>query len=295
MAYNVTKNYVCSTRKEFLQKIYDVLNAGDANWSIIHEEGGYDSGSPSDGDYFVIECTTDWDDAAVAQQLVLCANDGSSHLTFGGVGGADWPVEDDDWSFVYSPDGGWNASTKNFSDRVGSLTEKNIMWGPSSSSIPGIVGSFVSAPDAFIIHMTCDSNILLLYAGKITSLDSAADDPRPCHFFWGRGDLSRGNAQCWGYYLATTSCQGFVPNAARDDWEYSFVTYEYYEALDTHTMTKNGSKWVELPMVVYDSSTLRVAGAIEHVRRVATSLTYGMESNDGTRVAYDGISLPWGN
>ena len=295
MAYNIEKNYICTTRKQFLQKVYDFLAAGDSNWSIIHEEGGYDSGAPADGDYFVIECDTPWADAAVNQQLLFCARDAATGTsTFGGVGGADWTILDDSISFIYSPDGGWNVGTKNFSSRVGSLAEKQIDWDASTIATPGITGSFISAPDAFIIQMTSQGNKLAMYAGAITSLDTAVDDPRPCHFFWGRNDLNRTQTQGWGYYLTGVNAQGFVPNAARNAWEYSYVSYEYNTDIDLNPMTKNGNKWVELPMLVYDADAGRVAGVMEHTRRVAVSLTYCMESNDGTRISYDGISFPWG-
>ena len=74
MAYNVDKNYSCSTRKAFLLRLYNLIAAGDANWSIIHEEGGYDSGAPADQDYFVLECDTAWGDGSgIKQQILFCA------------------------------------------------------------------------------------------------------------------------------------------------------------------------------------------------------------------------------
>jgi hypothetical protein len=295
MAYNVEKDYICTTRKQFLQKVYDVISAGDANWEIIHEEGGYDSGAPSDQDYFVLQCKTAWaDDGVTKQQILMCARDAASGSgTFGGAGGVDWTITDDSFSFIYSPDGGWNVTTKNFSDRAGSLTEHQIDYCPSTSSTPGIVASIVTAPDAIMLFGLFGTAYCAMYAGAITSLDSAADDPRPCHMFWGLGQLND-TSLFWGYDSANTSCQGFVPNAARTAWSYAHTNL-LGEHISTRQRTKNGNKWAELPMLVYDSSNTSVAGVLTHVRRTSQNLTAGSSSSDGTRISSYGISFPWGN
>lgn len=295
MAYNVDKNYSCSTRKAFLLRLYNLIAAGDANWSIIHEEGGYDSGAPADQDYFVLECDTAWGDGSgIKQQILFCARDATiGSATFGGAAGTKWTITDDSWSFVYSPDGGWNAGTKEFSDRVGSLVEKQVDYCSSTSATPALIGSIMTAPEALLLLVSVAGTWLALHVGALDSLDGAVVDARPGCLFWGQCDpADAGNK--WGYDADDATAAGYVPNAARDGWD-TACTMARVTLLDLRQTSKVGNAYVELPLLVFDSTTLRVAGYMKDVRFVSYNLTSGTEATDGTRISRSTFTFPWGN
>lgn len=290
MANTYEKHYTCTTRKEVLQRVYDHLVAYPTNWTVIHEEGGYSSSTPADQDYFVIECNTPWGDADVHQQLLLCARDAaSSTATFGGSAGTKWTISDDSFSFVYSPDGGWSSTSKDFADRVGSLAEKQVDWDNSTSATPGFDVSIVTTPTEFLLFgLEASTTAIGLFAGTITSVDSSVVDARPCAIYWGIVSLGAAN-YTWS---ATTLPAGYVPNDSRSGW-LTATTEASGTRIDTYGASKNGGAYVELPLPVYSVSVAKYAGTFQSLRRVSTALANGDVSSAGDRVAYAGVTFPW--
>lgn len=291
MATNILfKNYTCSTRKEFLQKIYDTL-ASDPNWTVIHEEGGYDTSSPADGDYFVVECDAGWaDDGSVHQQLLFCANDNSTTTkTFGGSAGNKWTILDDSISVIYSPDGGWNGTTKEFSDNAGSLVEKQIDWDPSTTATPGLTMSAATTANAIMWWGIEASTQVGGFAGELDTTDSDVEDPRPCAVFWGYGHLSPSTSYSWAH---VSNVAGYTPNQDRDGW-YSAVSDSSGTRIDTYGQAKQSGAWVQWPLPVYSVSPARMAGTFGIIKRISTSVAAGDENADHTRVVLNGITFPW--
>lgn len=289
MANGYIKHYTCNTRKEVLQKIYDYLVAGDDNWEVVYEYGGYDTSTPADADFFVIGAKTAWGDGSgLKQQLLLCANDNTTTTkTFGGSANNKWTIADDSFSFIYSPDGGWDDTNKDFSAVTTSLTEIQKDFDAVNTATPGYDLCVMTTVDEFMFTAIETTSPIGLFAGAITSLDDSANDPRPCALFWGNLTLSSATNNNWGATLA-----GNVPNAARDGW-YTATSESSAAKLDSYGTTKIDGTYVEMPLPIYSVSSPKFAGVFKSLRRVSTARANGDVSSAGDRIAFGGITFPW--
>jgi len=293
MATNLLfKRYAGATdRKTVLQKIYDALAVtGDTNASVIDEIGGYHTNSPTDADYFVVEFTAPWADADVHQQFVIAANDTTGSLTFGGAAGNKWTIPAKTITIVYSPDGGWNTTSKDFADRVGSLTETQRNYSRTTTVAPGYDISAATAPGAFVLWGLEATFPVAMFVGIIESTDTNVADARPCVMFWGLLSLNNQAPNSWAN-RAAGSIAGVTPDTVRGAW-YTCST-EATGLLDTCGQQKNSGAWVEDRLPIYSVSSLKFVGTFGILKRISTALANGDVKSDSSRCAWAGVSFPW--
>jgi len=283
------KFYSCTTRKEVLQKIYDTLTAGDPNWEIVHEEGGYSAGTPADQDYIVIGAKAAHPGTAYRMQILLCARDtATGTATFGGASGTKWTILDDSFSVVVSRDGGWNATSKDFADNPGTLPEKQIDFAGSSSATPGYSISCGTTEDELTLTGAEAGTVISLTVGVPQAYSSSGTQRRIVAFF---GFLSlTGNAS--NSWANTSSPCGWVPSADDDAWV-SAVTGIIGLRIDTYPTDSETGEYIERYLEIYRLPSGGCYGRFRSLMRVASTLATRDTFNVNTRIVSNGVSFPW--
>jgi|GEM_PF-5760556 len=283
------KYYACNTRKEVLQKVYDTIIADSTNWEVIHEEGGYDSSSPADQDYIVLEATTPHPGTEYHMQILLCARDAiSASATFGGSAGTKWTILDDSFAMIVSRDGGWNSTSKDFSDNPGTLPERQQNFPGSASATPGYSVSCGTTADEFWIKGQETSIVFCLAVGMLQRYATTGTQRRIAAFF-GLLNLSGNTSESWSN---TTTPVGAVPNADDDGWN-SAVTDVTALRIDTYPADSESGEYIERYLEVFRIPTGGCYGRWKSLMRVGTSVAGRSTFNSATRMVSSGVSFPW--
>lgn len=290
MANNYIKGTACTDKRDVLLKIYQFYAAGGRNWSIVDESAGWAGGAPGNGEFFVLRRAVAWANGTPSQypELVLAANDSSGSVTFGGAGGTKYTVPARAYLLVWSPDGGWVSATNEFS-APGTLTERSQASATTSSETTNSL-YLCDAPEGvyFWSYSTGNSSYYMAMAAEITSLDSAAADPRPSYVGIGKIGASSSTTYIW-----TSSC-GAAPNAGYNGWVVAGLDEIPSVRSDTYGLTRNGGLMAELPLRVYDcSASGGLLGSLIQVRRAGTGIANGTVTTDGSRAFFGGMSVPW--
>lgn len=290
MASNILfKFFGCTTRKEVIQKVYDVLIAGDTNWEVVHEEGGYSSSTPADQDYIVIGAKTAHPGTAYKMQILLCARDAASGTaTFGGASGTKWTIQDDSFAILVSRDGGWNATSKDFADNPGSLPEKQIDFAGSTSATPGYSVSCGTTEDEFTLTGQEAGVVFSLTVGMLVKFTTGGTQRRIAAFF-GVLTLNGSTSNSWAN---TSSPAGWAPNADDDGWV-NAVTDVTGLRIDTYGIDGETGEYVERYLEVYRLTVGGTYGRFRSLYRVASTLVTRDTFNSQTRIVSNGVSFPW--
>lgn len=290
MASNVLfKFYGCTTRKEVVQKVYDTVYAGDPNWEIVHEEGGYSSSSPADQDYIVIGAKTAHPGTAYKMQILLCARDNATGTaTFGGSAGTKWTILDDSFAIVVSRDGGWNATSKDFADNPSSLPEKQVDFAGSSSATPGYSVSCGTSEDEFTLTGQEAGTVFSLTVGMLVKFVAGGTQRRIAAFF-GAMILNGSGTNSWSN---TSSPCGWAPNADDDGWV-NAVTDVSGLRIDTYATDGETGEYIERYLEVFRLTVGGTYGRFRSLYRVSSALVTRDTFNSQTRIVSNGVSFPW--
>ena len=269
------------------------------NWTIIDQVGDWTSYATVDligfrGSYFVLRCNTAWGDGRTPE-LIIAVNGTGSAATFGGLGGTDYTTTTSTFSFVFSPDGGWDVATKAFivpgtlpQEHLKTVTSggTGLNWNFCLADCPQAIiwwagGAFPAVPTwATYTHGA--------YIGKLDTCDPATD-LKPVAFFVGNPADRSISAGAWGYPNLLSLSR--VPNAAWTGWEACCIVAP--AVYDGWGQGKTSAAWVQRPLEVRDVATSRSCGSFTYLRLADTALTDGDISADFLWCHLFGIDWPW--